>query len=80
MSNATTEDNFGSPYLTADEAAKYLRFPSTHWFRVSAKKYGIPTIRRGRRVFFTRQALDEFMSVASEATNPRAGRKRGRVQ
>lgn len=76
MSNAPITDNFGSPYLTADEAARYLRYPSTHWFRVSAKKYGIPTIRRGRRVFFTREALDQFMAIADEATNPTRGRRR----
>lgn len=77
MSNAPTID---SPYLTAAEAAQYLRFPSTHWFRISAKKFGIPCIRRGRRVFYTKQLLDEFMSVASEATNPTrpSTRRRGR--
>lgn len=65
-----------SPYLTAEEAAVYLRFPSTHWFRVAAKRYGIPTLRRGRRVFFTKQSLDEFMAVADEATHPRPRRRR----
>lgn len=75
MSNA----NLDSPYLTAPEAALYLRFPSTHWFRVSAKKFGIPCIRRGRRMFFTKQQLDEFMSVATEATKaPRRGGRRKR--
>ena len=67
MSNAPVIE---SPYLTADEAAQYLRFPSTHWFRVSAKKYGIPAIRRGRRLFYTKQMLDEFMAVANDATKP----------
>lgn len=77
MSNNAPVD---SPYLTAAEAASYLRYPSVHWFRVSVKKYGIPAIRRGRRVFFTRQALDEFMAVASEATNPKPGRsKKGKA-
>lgn len=63
-----------SPYLTAEEAAQYLRFPTTHWFRVAAKRYGIPTLRRGRRVFFKKSDLDAFMDVADEATNPRARR------
>ena len=67
MSNAPVID---SPYLTAAEAAQYLRYPSTHWFRISAKKFGIPCIRRGRRIFYTKRQLDEFMSVASEATKP----------
>lgn len=37
---------------------------------MAVRKYGIPRIRRGRRLFFTKQALDEFMNVADEATNP----------
>ena len=64
----STSTPIESPYLTADEAAAYLRFPSTHWFRVAARRYGIPTLRRGRRVFFKKNDLDEFMGVASEAT------------
>jgi hypothetical protein len=74
-----SETTVDSPYLTAAEAAQYLRYPSTHWFRVSVRKYGIPSIRRGRRMFFTRQVLDEFMAVASEATNPKRGRKKGKA-
>lgn len=76
MSNGTIE--IDSPYLTPDEAARYLRYPSAHWFRVCVKRFGIPHIRRGRRMFFTKQQLDEFMAVASEATQPpprRGGRK-----
>jgi excisionase family DNA binding protein len=58
-----------TPYLTADEAAAYLRYPSTRWFRRSVKRYGIPCVRRGRRIFFTKEGLDQFMAVADEATN-----------
>lgn len=65
-----------SPYLTADEAAEYLRFPSTRWFRISVKKYGIPCLKRGRRLFFHRDQLDQFMAVATEAT--RGARRRRR--
>lgn len=64
-----------SPYLTSDEAATYLRFKNMSWFRQAVKRYGIPCIRRGRRIFFTKQALDEFMAVASDATRP--NRRRG---
>jgi excisionase family DNA binding protein len=67
-----------SPYLTADEAAEYLRFPSVHWFRKAVRTYGIPYLRRGRRMFFTKQALDEFMAVADDATNPTPGGARKR--
>ena len=59
-----------SPYLTADEAAAYLRYPTTHAFRVDIPKKGIPCIRRGRRLLFTAKQLDEFMAVASAATKP----------
>lgn len=76
MSNTQVD----SPYLTAPEAAEYLRFPTVHWFRVAVKKYGIPYLRRGRRMFFTKDALDEFMAVANDATNPRGtSRKRGKA-
>ena len=75
MSNAPTID---SPYLTAAEAAQYLRYPSTHWFRISAKKFGIPCLRRGRRVFYTKRQLDDFMAVAADATKPTRPSKRTR--
>lgn len=68
-----------SPYLTANEAAAYLRYPNPHAFRVDVKRKGIPCIRRGRRMFFTRVQLDEFMTVATEATHPRRGGRRKRV-
>jgi hypothetical protein len=65
-----------SPYLTADEAAAYLNFASTRWFRVAVRRYGIPCKRRGRRLFFVKEELDQFMDVASEATNPKKPRRR----
>jgi excisionase family DNA binding protein len=73
MAQAQTD----SPYLTAVEAAEYLRYSSATWFRRSVKKYGIPCLRRGRRMFFTKADLDQFMAVADEATNgTRLKRKR----
>jgi excisionase family DNA binding protein len=67
-----------SPYLTAQEAAEYLRFPSAHAFRMAIDKFGIPYIQRGRQLFFTKPQLDEFMSVASDATNPTRPSRRTR--
>lgn len=71
-----------SPYLTVDEAAAYLRFPTAHALRQATKKYGIPVIRRGRRLLYTRSQLDRFMAVATEATGQdvrsRSRRKRHR--
>jgi len=82
MSQSTIEaPSLESPYLTSDEAATYLRFPSTHWFRVSAKKFGIPFIRRGRRLFYTKQILDRFMGVLEEQSRPQAStRVRGKAK
>ena len=51
--------HFESPYLTADEAAEYLRYPNTHAFRVDIPKKGIPHIKRGRRLFFRKVELDD---------------------
>ena len=83
MSNAThaviEAPSLESPYLTAAEAATYLRFPSLHWFRISARRYGIPCIRRGRRMFYTKQILDDFMAVLEQDSRPHpSDRKRGK--
>jgi excisionase family DNA binding protein len=72
-----TKPAIESPYLTMEEAAEYLRYPSTRWFRVQVKKLGIPYLRRGRRKFFTKTQLDEFMHVANDATGP-SRRTRGK--
>lgn len=47
--------------MTADEAAAYLRYPTTAAFRMDLAKKPIPRIRRGRRVFFVQSELDAFM-------------------
>lgn len=81
MSNTHTPTAIESPYLTAAEAATYLRFPSLHWFRISAKKFGIPVIKRGRRLFYTKNILDEFMAVLEQASRPQAStRTRGKAR
>lgn len=68
-----------SPYLNATEAAAYLRFPSLHWFRISARKYGIPCIRRGRRMFWTKKILDDFMALLEKQSRPQPSeRTRGK--
>ncbi|WP_410959643.1 hypothetical protein, partial [Salmonella sp. SAL4432] len=40
-----------SPYLTPEEAARYLRYSTVHALRQATKTMGIPCIRRGRRIF-----------------------------
>jgi len=68
-----------SPYLTAEEAAKYMRYDSAHALRQATKKYGIPHIRRGYRYYYLQTQLDEFMAVATEATRgPRRQARRRR--
>jgi len=67
-----------SPYLTADEAANYLRFSSRHYFLICVKRDGIPCLQRGRRKFFMKRELDQFMAVARDATNPTRPSKRTR--
>ena len=74
--NAIPVPEVATPYLTADEAAAYLRFSSTRWFRRAVRRYGIPCVRRGKRIFFTKQGLDQFMAVSDEATNGRRRKKR----
>lgn len=73
MHISTTVD---SPYLTAEEAAVYMRYSSAGAFRRSVKHFGIPHTRRGRKMFFTKAALDEFMSISTEAT--KSARRRTR--
>ena len=75
----STSATIESPYLTATEAADYLRYSSPHAFRVDVKRKGIPCIRRGRRMFFTKSQLDSFMAVANEATHPTRTRRGGRT-
>jgi len=58
-----------SPYLTADEAAKYLKvFHTGAALWQATKRYGIPHIRLGKHILYVATQLDEFMSVATEAT------------
>ena len=67
-----TESTGTSPYMTCEEAAEYLRLPSAHAMRLAVHKFGIPHTRLGRQMRFTKLQLDEFMSVATDATNPEA--------
>ena len=47
-------------YLTTNEAAAYLRFPSVPAFRMAISRGHIqPTARRGRVLLFTKADLDE---------------------
>src|SRR5262245_60788454 len=55
-----------SPYLTAEEAGKYLRvFHTAHAMQQATKRYGIPHIRVGKHILYQAAQLDEFMAVAT---------------
>jgi len=62
-------------YLTAEEAARYLKYPTVHAFRCAVKREGIPHIRRGRRLFFTHAQLDDFMAVLAAQSRPKRLRR-----
>jgi excisionase family DNA binding protein len=49
-----------SPWLTADEAADYLRCPLSRVRRLTMSEQ-IPVHREGRRVLYRRDELDEFV-------------------
>jgi excisionase family DNA binding protein len=51
-----------SPYLTADEAFRYLRFASRAALYKAIPVEGIPTLRRGRTLLFNRDALDRWLA------------------
>lgn len=54
-------------YWTMQEAAEYLRFPSVAALYAFRYRQGTPKgIRRGRRVLFTKEQLDEAMSQLAE--------------
>jgi excisionase family DNA binding protein len=51
-----------SPYLTAKEAAVYLRFASVDALYKGIKNEGIPVRRRGRTLLFHREELDRWLA------------------
>lgn len=60
-----------SPFLTAQEAADYLRLPNTvalHSFLFRRRRAGFPvtTYRLGRNLRFKRSDLDAAMSVEKQ--------------
>lgn len=67
-----SEPQIDSPYLTATEAARYLRFASPRAL-YKAISYGvtntanarIPYVRRGRTLLFHRDQLDRWLTGAT---------------
>lgn len=51
-----------SPYLTAKEAAAYLRIPTVDALYKAIAKDGIPVRHRGRTLLFHREELDRWLA------------------
>ena len=64
------------PYLTADEAAVYLRFPSRQAFYDAIRRVGIPVVRRRRALPFNRGRLDRWLAGAPTLHVMREARSR----
>lgn len=50
-----------SPWLTLEEAARYLRFVSVKAFYTWSRRHGVPRGRRGRALLFEVRVLDAFV-------------------
>ena len=55
-----------SVYLTSDEAAALLRFPSKAAFMKFVYRHGLPKCHAGRRVLFRRRDLDDAVNPQSK--------------
>jgi hypothetical protein len=53
-----------SPYLTPEEAARYLRFQHTRAFNDWVSRNGVPRVKRGRTALFERKILEAFIRDA----------------
>src|SRR5258708_39788935 len=67
-----------SPYLTADEAAAYLRFASGSSIRTLVQRGEIAPIGRGARgcLLFTREQLDALVMRRQELSSGQRARQR----
>jgi predicted DNA-binding transcriptional regulator AlpA len=55
--------NLKTPLLTRGQAAEYLCIsPSTLAVWVTTKRYDLPYVKIGGRVFYTQSDLDEFIA------------------
>jgi hypothetical protein len=61
-----THDDLAGIYLTAPEAAFYVRAGSVHGFRQWAKKHGVPRCRYGKALRFLVSDLDRAMRGKSK--------------
>lgn len=59
-----------SPYLSASEAAAYLRCPKERIYKLSAAK-AIPHFKEGNRLVFRRDEIDLWLQQQREGRDPR---------
>lgn len=64
-----------SPYLTAEECTRYLRFASKRELYRAVKEQGIPARRRGRTLLFRRDELDRWLAGESRVHLLREARR-----
>lgn len=50
-----------SPYMTAEETARYMRCPNVRAFYEWRKTHPLPECRRGRQLLFDRRVVDAFL-------------------
>lgn len=60
-----------SPYLTADEACRYLRRTNVKAFYAAVLSERIPHRRAGRRLLFLREELDAWLAGETPRVNRR---------
>jgi len=60
MRHESREGRAEPRYLTTEEAAAYLRFPSLKAFYEFLRRHNLPVLRRGRHLLFDRQDLDAW--------------------
>lgn len=76
MKPLASEPATPSPYLTASEAAAYLRYASVASFYKAIATSGIPVRRRGRSLLFHRAELDRWLAGESRSGLLREARSR----
>lgn len=61
-----------SPWMTADECAVYLRYPSTPALYLAVRRHGIPHRWAGGRMLFSRQRVDAWVQTCPPKKAPKS--------
>jgi excisionase family DNA binding protein len=65
LASEPSQGRFDSPYLTAKEAAAYLRFANVRALYKAIRPQGIPVRYRGKTLLFHRDQLDRWLAGES---------------